>query len=84
MNLSAVHYLMLALGAIVTICQFVAGAFPQYALIAHAAAGVAGSLLAALGPLSPQAPSASAPAVNELQKAADATAQAAKDLQASK
>jgi hypothetical protein len=53
MNLTAVHYVLLALSAIVSICGYVAGSFPQYAALAHAISGLAASLGATLGVLSP-------------------------------
>lgn len=62
MNMKAVHYIILALSAIVSVCSFVGQQFPAEAALATAVAGICSSLMATLGILSPGAGSASSSA----------------------
>ncbi len=59
--MKAIHYIILVLSGLVSVCQFVGQQWPAEAALAAAIAGIAASLMGTLGILSPGA-TASAPA----------------------
>ena len=64
MNLKAVHFVVIFLGALVGACNAVAASSPQYLPLCHAVATMSASMAATLGVLCqpPKAPAAPPPA----------------------